>query len=291
MLRPTKGRFGAVALALSLLPGAWADGPYVSDTARVSWEDNVTNASAGNGVLGAFSFGAGTTLSWLHSGGFSTLILSDLSADFTVCTSYRGLSNIEVGPRLEVRQKLGLGAFAPSLYAGIDGKATGFQDPEQSKIEGAFIFGYSQRLSEAFQVQLDGRLGSYDAQDIVFTGNYASLAGALNWDLDETWRIRVTGGWRAGDTVSNYTAVMSPYGWIPIESDALNLPGAWHYVRTFDAPFVAYRVSARTWSYGISVSPAIGRHTSLTLEVKRVETVGAAPYLDTVVSLSVAHRY
>ncbi len=281
----------AAAFAAALAPSAQADGPYYSDSASVIWEDNATTAPPGDGIRSAFTFASGGSVSWIYSLGFSTLLVSSMSANIQVCSRFSGLDNLALGPRLEVRHKVGVGPMALSLYAGIGGTAAGYSDPERSAIEGTLLFGASQRLGPAMQLAVDGRLGSYDARDVVFTGNYASVLAAVNIDLDQTWRLKLLGGWRAGDTVAGYTAYKSSYGWEPVDSDALNLPGAWHYVATYKEPFVDYRVSARTWSCGCALSPAVGRNTSLTLQYMRFDTVGPAPYIDNVVSLSLAHKY
>ena len=287
----SKGSVVAGMLLMFAPVGARADGPYLSDTASLLWQDNATNAASGDGILGAFTVGAGGTASWIHSGGFSTLVLASLSADLEVCTPFSGLDNVAVGPRLEVRHKLDLGPFAPTVYAGIDGRLAGFDDSERSKAEGAVFAGYSQRFTEALQLLLEGRAGSYDARQTVFTGSYARLAATLNWDPTERWRFAVTGGWRNGDTVAGYEAYRSPMGWEPIDPGAYALAGAWRYVPTFSKPFLDYRVSAQTWSYGAEISPAVGRNTSVTLRFTRFETLGPDPYISDEVSLSLAHKY
>jgi hypothetical protein len=271
--------------------GARADGPYVSDTACLVWLDNATNASSGDGILGAFTVGAGGTASWIHSGGFSTLVLTSLSADLEVCTPFSGLDNVAVGPRLEVRHKLDVGPYAPAVFAGIDGQLVGFDDPERSKAEGAVFAGYSQRFTDALQLVVEGRAAGCDARETVFTGSYARLGATLNWDPNETWRFTVTGGWRNGDTVAGYEAYKSPSGWEPIDPGAYELTGPWRHVATFSKPFLDYRVSAQTWSYGAAISPAVGRNTSVTLGFTRFETLGPDPYISDEVRLSIAHKY
>jgi len=280
----------STALALTL-PRAMADGPFVSVSESATWQDNITYAPSGDGIRGALSLESGFQVDWLRSLDFSTTLTSGVAGDVDVCTEYAGLDNVCLGPTLELRHKYGLGPLAPVVYAGLEGSAAGFQDPERSKIEGDFIFGFSQRLSDAFQVALDGRLGSFNARDIVFSGNFASLGAALNWDASETWRIKLLGGWRNGDLVSDYAAEESPFGWVAIDPNTEYLPGAWHYVRTFHGPFVAYRVSTVTWSYGAAISPAIGPHTSATLQYTHYLSPGIDRYVDNVVSLSVAHRF
>jgi hypothetical protein len=269
---------------------AEVDGPYVSLYASGTWQDNVTNAPSGDGTLSAFSLESGADVSWLYSVDFSTILTSTLSATADVCTEFSGLDNLSVGPRLELRRKLGVGPFVPVVHVGLEGGCVGFSDPERSGIDGALVFGVSQRFSSSLQLLLDGRLDTYDARDIVFTGNYASLSSTLNWDVDPTWRIKLLGGWRNGDTVANYAAEESPSGWVAIDSNTDYLPGAWHYVSTFHDPFVAYRVSAQTWSYGAGVSPAIGPHTSLALQFVHCSTIGLAAYNNNIVSLSIIHR-
>jgi len=288
----SRGSFLTALAALALAsPRASADGPFVSISESVTWQDNITNAPSGDGIKSAFGLESGADVTWLRSLDFSTLLTAGVAADAHVCPSYGGLESFSVGSTAEVRRKLGLGPLAPAAYAGLTGSATGYVDPERSNIEGDFIFGVSQRLRDDLQVALDGRLGSYDARDIVFSGNFASLGATLNWDVNETWRLKLMGGWRTGDTVANYAAVKSPYGWVAVDPEAQYLPGAWHYVRTFDEPFVAWRESSRTWSYGAGISPALGRHTSLALQFAHFTSEGYGRYVDNVVSVSLRHHF
>jgi hypothetical protein len=280
------------ALAVLLLvPRAFADGPFVSSTSTASWQDNVTFAPVGDGVRSALDLETGVDLTWIHSVDFSTLLTTSVSTNVDVCTSYGGLDNLSVGPTFGLRRRLGLGALAPVVSVGLSGSAIGFDDPERSKIEGALLLGFEQRLSDSLQVVVGAKLGSFDARDIVFSGNYASADAALNWDLSEIWRVKLCGGWRNGDAVANYRAVNSPFGWVPIDEDAYNLPGAWHYVSTFHEPFDAWRVNTVTWSYGLGISPALGPHTALALQYTHLDAPGIDRYVDNIVSLSVTHQF
>jgi hypothetical protein len=279
------------AAFLGHAPLVWADGPYTSVVSSVTWQDNVTNAPAGDGVLSDTDIETRADLTWIRSVDFSTILSMSLATDVDLSTGYSGLDHVSLGPRMELMHKFALGPLAPAAYVGLEGEAVGFTDPERSNIAGALIFGFRQRPAENLDFSIDGRLGSYDARDIVFTGSYLSLDSSLKWDLDETWRFRVSLGWRDGDGVADYTAVQSPFGWIPNDAGAFNLPGAWHYVATFHDPFVAYKVSARTWSYGAGVEPAIGPHTSLALCYTRLDSQAGARYVDNMVSLSIVHHF
>jgi len=286
------GSFPVILTVLALAsPRAMADGPYVSISEAVTWQDNVTNAPSGDGIRSAFELESGASVNWVRSIDFSTILTAGVAADVDVCPPYSGLNSLSAGPSVDVRRKLGLGPFAPVLYAEIDVRGAGFVDPERSNVEADLELGLTQRIRDDLQLVLGARTGSYDARDIVFSGNFASLKATVNWDVDETWRLKIIGGWRSGDTVSDYTAMKSPYGWVAVDPDTQYLPGAWHFVRTFGDPFVAYRESVRTWSCGAGISPALGRHTSLALQFMRFDSEGYDRYYEDVVSVSLEHHF
>ena len=294
MPKPSPLSRGPILLALAVLaavPRAAADGPFVSSSTSAEWQDNVTFAPVGDGVRSALDLETGVDMTWIQSVDFSTLLTTSVSTNIDVCTSYAGLDNLSVGPTFELRRRVGLGALAPVFSIGLSGSAVGFDDPERSKIEGSLLLGFEERLSDSLQVVVGAQLGSFDARDVVFSGNYASADATLNWDLSEVWRVKFCGGWRNGDAVANYTAVNSPFGWIPVDEEAFNLPGAWHYVSTFHDPYVAWRVSTVTWSYGVGISPALGPHTSLCLQFTHLDAPGIDRYVDNIVSLSVTHQF
>ncbi|HEY5079240.1 MAG TPA: hypothetical protein VII43_05310, partial [Opitutaceae bacterium] len=266
-------------------------GPYVSSSASAIWQDKITEAPPNDGIIGALTLEGSTSLTWIHSVDFSTILSCGLCSTVDVCTRFSGLDSLALGPQLTLKHKLGLGPYAPSLSLGLEGNAVGFSDSERSRIEGAVVAAYSQRFGDSLQLVVDARGGSYDARDVVFCGNYVSMSGTINWDIDDTWRLRLVGGWRSGDVVSNYTSYDTAQGWVPYDFGAFNNPGAWHEVKTFGTPFVAWRVDARTGFYGFGVSPAIGPHTSLSLQVVTYNTKGYDRYVDNVVTASFVHRF
>ena len=268
-----------------------ADGPYSSASFSGIWQGNVTNATSGDGVLGAFTLEAGGDLTWLQAVDFSTMLSTGLAATAGVCTTFGGLDKISAGPRIELRHKLGLGPYAPSLSIGLEADGTAFSDSERSNVDAAAVARFSQRFDEALQLVVDAKAGAYDANHEVFSGNYASLGATLNWDVDDTWRVSASGGWRDGDVVAEYAAQKSSSSWVPIDTGAYHYTGPRQLVRTFSEPFIAYRSTAPTGSWGIGVSPAIGPHTSLSLQYTRSRTSAYDTYVDDVVSAGVIHHF
>jgi len=268
-----------------------ADGPYASVSASGISQDNATNATPGDGVLGAFTLETSADLNWLHAVDFSTMLSTGAQAAVDACTTFGGLDNVAVGPRIELRRRLGLGPLAPSLALGAQGDGVFFRDPERSNFDAALIAAYTQRFSDALQLVLDAKLGASDARNDVFAGRYSSVDAALNWDLDAIWRFKLLCGWRDGDIVVDYAATLTPAGWMPIDPDANTLTGPRQYVTTFGEPFIAYRARERTLSFGAGVSPAIGTHTALVLQYVRFETAAYDRYVNDLVSASIVHHF
>lgn len=268
-----------------------ADGPYSSTSASATWQDNITNATAGDGILGAFNLKAGGDMVWLESLEFSTLLSTGVSATTDISTSYSGLDCLSAGPRIELRHKFGLGPFAPSLSIGLEADAVAFRDSYRSNVDAAATARFSQRFGESLQLVIDGRFSGDEANHQVFSGRYASVGATLNWDIDETWRLNVTGCRRDGDVVAEYAAEDSPNGWAPIDTGAFHYTGPRQLVRTFSEPFIAYRSRAPTSSWGVGISPAIGRHSSLVLQYTRLRTAAYDTYVNDMVSLGVAHSF
>jgi hypothetical protein len=252
----------------------------------------VTNATAGDGVLGAFTLEAAGDLTWLRAIDFSTILSTGVAATADVCTTFSGLDSFSAGPRLGLMHKFGLGPYAPTLFLGLEADAAAFGDSERSLVDGAVVARLSRRFDDSLQLVIDGRACGYEANNATFSGSGASLGATLNWDLDETWRLSATGGWRDGDIVADYAAEKSPvYGWIPIDPGAYYYTGPRQLVRTFSEPFIAYRAVARTWSYGAGVSPAVGPHTSLVLRYTRCVTYAYDSYVNQLVSVGIVHHF
>jgi hypothetical protein len=280
------------ALPLIAAARAFADGPYVSASASATWQDNITNATAGDGVLGAFTLESGADVTWLRAIDFSTILTTGAAASADLCTTFGGLDCVSVGPRLELRHKIGLGPYAPTVSVGLEADAVAFSDPERSNVDAAVVARFSQRFDESLQLVVDGRICGTEANHEVFSGDYASLGATLNWDMDETWRLSVTGGWRDGAVVPEYAAEKVPvYGWVPIDMGAYSYTGARQLVRTFSEPFIAYRATAPTASWGAGVSPAVGRHTSIVLQYTRCRTSAYDTYVNDLVSVGVVHHF
>jgi hypothetical protein len=294
--RSMPARAGALLAALAAgLPATGAraaDGPYVTVSASATWQDNVANATAGDGVISAFMLGSSANVHWLTSLDFSTLLSGGFEASTDICTSYSGLDRLAFGPRLELFHKLGLGAYAPTLSLGLEADTTAYGDSARSNVDAAVVMRLTQRLNEAVQAVIEGRATTREARADVYGGNSVSLGATLNWDLSDTWRLKATGGWRDGDIVPAYQAYYTPSGYRPIDT------GAYYYqgdnrtvVTTFDVPFIAYRARYATWSYGFGISPAIGPNTSLTFSFTRFRTQAYDLYVNDLVSAGVVHHF
>jgi len=294
----------AFACALAWAPVAAADGPYLSGGTTVEWQDNVTNASSGAGILGAFSASVTGGATWLKTLDFSTLLSLGMDTGAEAWARYDRLDRVSAGPRLELKHKWGLGPFAPVLLIDVSADATLVGDGERSNASGEVRAAYSQRWTDGLQTEIGAALGGADARQAVFSGHHVAADGALNWDVAEGWRIKILGGWRNGDVVTNYRAKQISGVWVPSISDPSDYagstlggyspayPGPSRLVTTFHTPFIAYRLLGHTWSYGLGVAPAIGADTTLLVQYVRLETWSpTAVYTNDVVSAGVVRKF
>jgi len=268
-----------------------AQAPSASLSVTEFWQDNATNATAGDGILGSFTSETAASLEWLRAVDFSTLASGSLSATVDACTSYSGLDNVALAPRVELRHKLGVGPYVPLLSAGLQAEGAVYRDSQRSSWGAELSAGWSQRFTDSLQLVIDARAGAYAARHAVFSGTDASLHAALNWDADERWRFKLLGSWRDGDIVANYRAAPAAGGYEASDPDASSYGGPHQYVATFGEPFIAYRARAQTWSYGTGVSPAVGPNTSLVIQYVRSVTIADDRYVNDLVSASVVHHF
>ena len=300
------GRTGLLLVSCLAIAGgrAAADGPFFSFEPSASWQDNVTNAPSGEGVLGDSAACAAGDASWVASPDFSTTVTCGLAAMGQVWARYGGLDSLSAGPRAEIRRKLGLGPYAAVVSAGLEADAVLFDEAQRSSVQGAVNAGCSRRFNDALQMELIGRIGGADARKSVFSGDYARLDAALNWDVDETWRVRLLGGWREGAVVTDYAAQWYNGRWVTADSYDAGAPGTfpagyspgqfgpWRFVTTFKRPFLAFRRHGRTWNYGLGLSPALGPRTSLLLQYTRFQTyLSAGKYVNNLVTAGVVRHF
>ena len=264
-----------------------ADGPYLSVAAGETWQSNVNNAPPPDVTRSAWTTQASAEGAWIASLDFGTLLTSSLQASAEDCPTFHGLDAAGLDGSLTLRRKLGLGAFAPYVSVAAEGGATGYQDTERSEVAGDLAIGAGQRLTDALQVVASVHLGWQSARDEVFSGSYADAGLTLNWDVTETWRLKLLGGWRDGDVVTTYAALGEAGEWYPVDPGAYAYARPYKYISTFGAPYLAYRLRGRTVSGGGALAPALGAHTTLLLQFLRCKTQGYDLYFNNVFSASI----
>ncbi len=282
----------AVLVLLLLAPArSTAEAPSASLSVTEFWQDNATNATAGDGILASFTSETAARLEWPRAVDFSTFVSGGLVATVDACTTFSGLDSATLAPRVGLRRKLGVGPYVPVLTAALQVEGTVYRDAERSHCGTELSAGWSQRFTDALQLVIDGKAGVYAARHTVFSGTYTSLNAALNWDADQRWRFKLLGGWRDGAIVANYRAAAAAGGYEASDPDASTYGGPHQYVATFGEPYIAYRARAQTRSYGAGVSPAVGPNTSLVVQYVRSVTNAYDRYVNDLVSASVVHHF
>jgi len=279
------------AFALSLAAPLRADGPYFTAAATETWQSNVNNAPPADVTRSAWTTELAGEARWLEALDFGTLLTGTLRAAADDCTTFHGLDLVDLDASLAVRHKFGLGAYATAVSLALAGSAAQYDDTERSFASAALALRATQRLTDALQVEGTVEAGADAARNPVFSGSRAEAGLTLNWDVTETWRVKLIGGWRDGDVVTTYAALGTPGNWYPEDPGAYAYARPWKYVPTYGAPYLAYRLRGRTLSWGAALAPALGEHTTLLLQVLRAETQGYDLYFNTLVTASVAHEF
>jgi hypothetical protein len=280
----------AVFALLGAAP-ALADGPYFTAALAETWQSNVNNAPPPDVTRSAWTSQVAGQAQWLTSLDFGTLLTAGLKATADDCTTFHGLDSAGLDGSIALRRKFGLGAFAPYVSLGAEGAVSAFDDSERSFGSVALALNAGKRLTDFLQVEASAHAGWLDARSQVFSGSWVDAGLSLNWDVTETWRLKLLGGWRNGDIVTTYAAYGSPGAWLPDDPGAYAYAKPWKYVGTYGAPYLAYRLRGRTLSGGVALAPALSAATTLQVQFLRCETQGYDLYFNNVVTASITHVF
>ena len=269
----------ASAVAFAAAPADWA--PSLTTTA--TWNSNANNANRSSDIIGALELRADATLTHRFALGSddALFVAGQLAAD--AWPRFSGLDAASLGPRLAWRHKFGLGALAPTFSIELAGDAVAAHESARAGLAGSMTFAWRQRLDDATRVALTHERARHNARESVFarTGNETALEIAR--DLDERWSLAFTARWREGDVLSYAT---------PPRPDLVSLARVRVPNSTFDRPFVAYSLDARTLTGALAFTRALDEATALTFGYEWRQTErGPLRYVNHLVSATLARQF
>jgi hypothetical protein len=261
------------SLALAA-PAGWA--PNLTTTA--TWNSNATNAERSSDAIGALAWqldAANTTRFGLAT---DDALFAGVAVRVEAWPRFDGLDRIAAGPRLAWQHKFGLGALAPTVSVELAGDAIGARARA-----GTVTLALHKRFDAATRFALTHEFAREDAREFVFDRTGAESTAELIRDLDAHWSVGVTARWREGDVLSYAT---------PPRPDLVALARTRAPNHTFDRPFVAYSLDARSLTGGLAATRTLDETTALTFryEWRRTERTSLR-YVNHLVSVALTRQF
>ncbi len=279
MLRPALLLACLPALACAALPAGWA--PNI--TATATWNDNVTNADRATDVLSALQFRADAEVTHRLGVARNDALFFGGRLAAEAWPRFDGLDVIALGPRLAWQHKLGLGALAPAFSVELAGDAVFARESDRAGLAAGVTFALRQRLDPSTRVLLTQEWARQDARAAVFDRTGAETALELARDLGENWQVSLGARWRAGGVLSYAT---------PPRPDLVSLAKVRVPNTTFDRPFVAYSLDARTLTSALALTRTLEDTMALTFRCEWRQTArGPLRYVNHLVSASLVRQF
>jgi hypothetical protein len=283
--------FSAMMAATSSL---FALTPRVELTA--SRAENISRSSAPDDWRDATRYTGRAAVSEFRQwfSGFTTT--GELDVSYEHVPRFSKIDAAAAGFNGQIRQKFGLGAFAPAAVLDVGLHA------RDSKLEGdtAWIasagLALRKRLTEAWRVGLNGDWQQHYARSPVFDTRDHRLFGTLTWDITPRLQLSHGNGRLWGDFTANAGAVT----WSRARSGAFGSDLAAYYSRvswrvtdSFGRGWVTYRVTGRVNFWWLELAPALGRDTSLPIRYESIVSINkvGVKYRQDIWSLQLLHRF
>lgn len=264
--------------------------------ASTTWAENISHSSAPSDWRDGWRHDL--TLSGSVARQWDTGLFTDLSLDAGVehVPDFRRADGFTFGPTLQVRQKFGLGAYAPMLIleTGLHAQQDRL-DASDGWLASASL-SLTKRLTSALRVSVVGDWQQRYARSSIFDTRHHRFFATVAWDIKPWLQLSHGNGRLWGDIDAN----ASPGVWSRAISGALG-PSIFDYYTTtswgetelYGPGWVTYRVTSRVSFWWLEFSPALGRNTSLPLRYESVFSVNkiGIKYRQDLWTLQVLHRF
>jgi hypothetical protein len=210
---------------------------------------------------------------------------------------YDGLDHFGGGASVRLRQKFGLGAFAPVLeyHAALHGEAA--RETGRSGWRPAVGLEFSQRLTETWHFSAGAGWTRFMARHEPFDVTNRRLRLESSYDLTEHWQVTLGGNRIWGEFTANAAGAVWAQaiagGLGPTIFNHYNTL-AWETSGTFGPGWVAYRIrDSRADQWWLELAPALTADTALALRYEFVKVINAIGirYDSAFWTLSLLHRF
>lgn len=285
------------ALAQNRSPAAgWLGNLTVTAAGTASWVENISRTSAEPARKDAATYELSLSAGRHRQLASAWLLHGSVDAALLTVPDYDLGNQLELGPRLGLQRKFGLGPLAPVLQ--LDTTLT-YKSARLAANRG-WTAGASLRLGKrftpGFKAGLTGQWVEHNARSGTFDLSQRSFTVDATWDITEQWSLSGSAGRLSGDIVANATwpvwaqAISGGFG-----PEVFNYYTSrpWEITDLYGAGWVSYNVEADVDLWSLAAAYAFSGRTTAELRYRSafvVNKIGIRYPTDSW-GLSVVHRF
>lgn len=284
----------ALPLLLCALPAARATNARLE--ASSTWAENINRASGPADWRDTWRHEARGALGLTHEWFTGFIATGELGATLEHVQEFEKLSAASAGASVSLRQKFGLGAFAPHLALDL---ALRRRDTRLDFDDGwttTAALRLAKRVTPTLRAALHGDWEQHYARSAIFDTNHHRAFATVAWDIFPWLQLSHGNGRLWGAFTANASAAIWPRALSGVLGSHISnyyntVP--WTVTDAFGPGWVTYRVDGRVSFYWLELSPALGRNTSLPLRFENrvsINKVGVK-YRQDLWTISLLHRF
>jgi hypothetical protein len=286
----------AVLLAGRANAAGWLENLTVTASGTASQVDNISRTSAEPNRKDAETYELTLGVSRHQQLAPNWLLQAGADASLLAVPDYDRTNHFEVGPRLSLQRKFGLGPLAPVLQGdvGLTYKAARFAAAQGWTTKAGLRLG--KRFTPALKAGIAGQWIEHAAHSAVFDLNQRSLAIDATWDVNDRWSLSGSAGRLTGDVVANaawpvWAQAIS--GGLGQEVFSYYTSRPWTVTHLYGPGWVSYNVEADVDLWSLAAAYALSAHTTAEFRYSSafvVNKIGIRYPTDSW-GLSVVHRF
>lgn len=298
---------GKLALLAALLAGStlaesrspsasWLGHLTVTAAGTASWVENISRTSFAPTRKDAATYELSLSAGRHQQLASAWLLHGSVDATLLTVPDYDLGNHHELGPRLGLQRKFGLGPLAPVLQldTALTYKSARLAADRGWTAEASLRLG--KRFTPGFKAGLAGRWIEHNARSATFDLSQHSFTLDVTWDITALWSLSGSAGRLSGDIVANASWpvwAQAIGGGLGPEIFTYYNSRPWQVTDLYGPRWVSYNVEADVDLWSLALSHAFSDHTSAELRYGSALVVNKIDirYPTDSWGLSVVHRF
>jgi hypothetical protein len=285
------------ALAQNRSPAAgWLDHLAITAAGTASWVENISRTSAEASRKDAATYELSLSAGRHQQLASAWLLHGSVDAALLAVPDYDLGNHFELGPRIGLQRKFGLGPLAPVLQldTALSYKAARLDADRGWTAEASLRLG--KRFTPGLKAGLTGQWTEHNARSATFDLSQHSFTVDATWDITERWTLSGSAGRLSGDIVANASwpawgqAISGGFG--PIVAGYYN-SRPWEVTDLYGPGWAAYNVEAEVDLWSLAAAFALSDHTTAELRYGSAYVINkiGVRYPTDSWGLSLVHRF